>query len=211
MEREISSSTKLGIVLLALSAVIGLSFAVFMIMKTTANDGVSQQQDVTTQFEEMTINGFNDKVVKGREILSFMNTAKREEYAVLINTTKMNTDNVVSKDIDRYVHVIENKVYINLCSVIVNSDDVNNSVITERGSAVSNLDDSYFELDDGVYYTNKAFNLDSNGRIVSDYALHNLQKDSTIEYISENSNFNAHLIKDGAGVTIGICVEQINI
>ena len=39
MEKEISSGTMLGIVLIALAAVIGLGFGVFSIAKGVANEG----------------------------------------------------------------------------------------------------------------------------------------------------------------------------
>lgn len=211
MEKEISLTVVIGIVLIALAAVIVLSFSVFSIMKNTANEGVQQQQQVTTQFEDLSINSFNDTRVKGREVLSFINTAKQENYVVLINTTKMNKDNVVSKDKDCYVQIIGDKAYINYCSVLLNSKDNTESVKTLKGSPVSQMDIALFEERDGVYYTDTSFDLDSNGFIVTDYDLHNLNVDSAIEYISDNSDFDAHLVKDAAGVVIGICVEQINI
>lgn len=211
MEKEISLTVVIGIVLIALATVIVLSFSVFSIMKNTANEGVQQQQQVTMQFEDLSINSFNDTRVKGREVLSFINTVKQKNYVVLINTTKMNKDNVVSKDKDCYVQIIGDKVYINYCSVLLNSQDNTESVKTLKGSSVSQMDIALFEERDGVYYTDTSFDLDSNGFIVTDYDLHNLNVDSAIEYISDNSDFDAHLVKDAAGVVIGICVEQINI
>lgn len=211
MEKEISLTVVIGVVLIALATVIVLSFSVFSIMKNTANEGVQQQQQVTTQFEDLSINSFNDTRVKGREVLSFINTVKQKNYVVLINTTKMNKDNVVSKDKDCYVQIIGDKVYINYCSVLLNSQDNTESVKTLKGSSVSQMDIALFEEREGVYYTDTSFDLDSNGFIVTDYDLHNLNVDSAIEYISDNSDFDAHLVKDAAGVVIGICVEQINI
>lgn len=86
MEKEISLTVVIGVVLIALAAVIVLSFSVFSIMKNTANEGVQQQQQVTMQFEDLSINSFNDTRVKGREVLSFINTAKQENYVVLIKS-----------------------------------------------------------------------------------------------------------------------------
>ena len=45
MEKEISSGTMLGIVLIALAAVIGLGFGVFSIAKGVANEGTVNVQD----------------------------------------------------------------------------------------------------------------------------------------------------------------------
>ena len=45
MEKEISSGTMLGIVLIALAAVIGLGFGVFSIAKGVANEGTVGVQD----------------------------------------------------------------------------------------------------------------------------------------------------------------------
>ena len=45
MEKEISSGAMLGIVLIALAAIIGIGFGVFAIAKGVANNGVTNVQE----------------------------------------------------------------------------------------------------------------------------------------------------------------------
>ncbi len=52
MEKEISSGAMLGIVLIALAAVIGLGFGVFAIAKGTANEGTTNMQDTLNAVSE---------------------------------------------------------------------------------------------------------------------------------------------------------------
>ena len=53
MEKEISSGAMLGIVLIALAAIIGLGFGVFAIAKGTANEGVTQVQENLARFHSL--------------------------------------------------------------------------------------------------------------------------------------------------------------
>ena len=90
MEKEISSGTMLGIVLIALAAVIGLGFGVFSIAKGVANEGTVGVQDNLNTVTDSAFEDYNDKVVTGTQVKSAIQNFEGKSVAILINTTAMN-------------------------------------------------------------------------------------------------------------------------
>lgn len=89
MEKEISSGTMLGIVLIALAAVIGLGFGVFSIAKGVANEGTVGVQDNLAVVSESSFEDYNDKIVTGTQVKSAVTTFTGKSVAILINNTAM--------------------------------------------------------------------------------------------------------------------------
>lgn len=89
MEKEISSGTMLGIVLIALAAVIGLGFGVFSIAKGVANEGTVNVQDNLGTVSESSFEDYNDKIVTGTMVKSAVTTFADKPVGILINTTAM--------------------------------------------------------------------------------------------------------------------------
>ena len=99
MEKEISSGAMLGIVLIALAAVIGLGFGVFAIAKSTANEGIVGVQDSLTQVSESTFADYDQKTVTGSQVKSFITTMSGKSYAMLVGTTALQKNGVAANDI----------------------------------------------------------------------------------------------------------------
>ena len=89
MEKEISSGTMLGIVLIALAAVIGLGFGVFSIAKGVANEGTVNVQDNLATVSSSAFEDYNDKIVTGTMVKSAVQNFSGKSVAILINTTAM--------------------------------------------------------------------------------------------------------------------------
>lgn len=89
MEKEISSGTMLGIVLIALAAVIGLGFGVFSIAKGVANEGTVNVQDNLGTVSESAFEDYNDKIVTGTMVKSAVTNFAGKSVGILINTTAM--------------------------------------------------------------------------------------------------------------------------
>lgn len=86
MEKEISSGTMLGIVLIALAAVIGLGFGVFAIAKGVANEGVVNVQDNLGAVSDSAYTDYDNKIVTGTQVKAAYNSFKGKPVAILINT-----------------------------------------------------------------------------------------------------------------------------
>ena len=105
MEKEISSGTMLGIVLIALAAVIGLGFGVFSIAKGVANEGTVGVQENLGTVSESAFEDYNDKIVTGTMVKSAVQNFTGKSVAILINTTAMD------KEVKPYISHASLQVY----------------------------------------------------------------------------------------------------
>jgi len=90
LEKEISSGTMLGIVLIALAAVIGLGFGVFSIAKGVANEGVVNVQESLQAVSLSAFEDFDQKVVTGTRVRAALQTFEGKPIAILVSTRSFN-------------------------------------------------------------------------------------------------------------------------
>jgi len=86
MEKEISNGAMLGIVLIALAAIIGLGFGVFAIARGTANEGVANVQESLDVVSEAAFSDFDQRIITGTQVVSALDTFEGKPYAILIAT-----------------------------------------------------------------------------------------------------------------------------
>ena len=86
MEKEISNGAMLGIVLIALAAIIGLGFGVFAIAKGTANDGVTNVQESLGAVGASAFTDYDQKIVTGTQVISAYQSFEGKPYSVIIAT-----------------------------------------------------------------------------------------------------------------------------
>lgn len=235
MEKEISSGTMLGIVLIALAAVIGLGFGVFSIAKGVANEGTVGVQDNLNAVSDSAFEDYNDKIVTGTMVKSAVQNFTGKSVAILINT------NAMDKGVSSYAAHKSLSVW-QLASSKAGAMTPKSTSITgtdgktevkygtdggkELGTAITDdaVGKGYFvnynailntadsnktmELKDGVYVTDYAFAIDSTGKVLYDNTIGGFSRTGNCEYISPSARFTANLIKDTSGTAIGIVFEQ---
>ena len=76
----------LGIVLIALAAIIGLGFGVFAIAKGTANEGVTNVQEGLQGVSQSAYTDYDQKIVTGTQVISAYNNFEGKNVAILIMT-----------------------------------------------------------------------------------------------------------------------------
>ena len=86
MEKEISNGAMLGIVLIALAAIIGLGFGVFAIAKGTANEGVTGVQENLGAVSNSAFTDYDQKIVTGTQVMSAVQNFEGKPVAILIST-----------------------------------------------------------------------------------------------------------------------------
>ena len=234
MEKEISSGTMLGIVLIALAAVIGLGFGVFSIAKGVANEGTVGVQDNLNAVSDSAFEDYNDKIVTGTMVKSAVQNFAGKSVAILINTNAMDKGVKVYGNHNPGLHTwdlstggkfttgtgegasggysyVDNDEPTDPANLGVVTDDaigvghfVNYNAVLDGESTITK-----FELKDGVYTTDCAFLLDENtGKIVFDNTVGGFTRTGNCEYLSPSAKFTANLIKDTSGTAIGIVFEQ---
>jgi adenosylcobinamide amidohydrolase len=211
MERPTSNAVMIGVVLMALAAVIGLFWGVFTLSKTTINDGTTNVQEKIMQFEDLNWETYDDKEVLGREILSLHTTSTYDDIAILVHTVRMNDGVVISKDNDRYVQFYKGEPYVNYGAIlgVLGTDRIEdmNEYLLEKGTAVRKSEDS-LEQKAGAIYTDAVLCRDDLGYVTKDDSVTALKRDGTIEYINEKTTFDSMLIYDVSGAVVGVLFRQ---
>lgn len=219
MEKEISSGTMLGIVLIALAAVIGLGFGVFSIAKGVANEGTVNVQDNLSVVSESSFDDYNDKIVTGTMVKSAVQTFSGKSVAILINTTAMDKEVVTyNKHVSMQTVVFELDANGDATVTVGSLDggdafDANedgNNYINYNALLDFNNDACALYLQDGIYIAEGipfAVN-SSTGKVEFDYSVGGFSRTGNCEYLAPTAKFDANLIKDETGTNIGIVFTQ---
>ena len=234
MEKEISSGTMLGIVLIALAAVIGLGFGVFSIAKGVANEGTVGVQDNLNAVSDSAFEDYNDKIVTGTMVKSAVQNFAGKSVAILINTNAMDKGVKSYKEhkslsvwqlaasttgamtpVSTVTGTGENQV-VNYGSkggdavgTAIKDDTVGKGYFVNYNAILNTADkDKAMNIKDGVYVTDYAFAIDSTGKVLYDNSVGGFSRTGNCEYISPSAKFTANLIKDTSGTSIGIVFEQ---
>jgi hypothetical protein len=221
MEKEISSGAMLGIVLIALAAIIGIGFGIFAIAKSTANDGITNVQDSLATVSDSTFDDYNQKTVTGSTVKTAITNLSGKSYAILINTQAMNAGQATTtahtsvcqfNGQEAYNNSYA-KAWVNL-NALLSSDGTAGKQIGQAVAASGKMTASAittkatFTLDSGVYKSSYTFVTD-NGNVQYDTKTGSINTSGDCLQITDNTKFKANLIKDDAGVIRGVVFEQI--
>ena len=84
MEQEVSSISKLGIVLISLAVLIALGFGIFQISKSVANQGVGDVQQELDGVSTSKFSSYDQKIITGTMAITAIQSFEGESAAVLI-------------------------------------------------------------------------------------------------------------------------------
>lgn len=234
MEKEISSGTMLGIVLIALAVIIGLGFGIFSIAKGTANEGVTKVQTNLANVSSSEFQDYDQTVVTGTQVRSAYQNFEGKNVAVLIATTatidaKNNlADGAGVKDDADYAGKIvagnlanqfakqayKNKTGTAKYSDMYGSDGAEGVGLFVNYNAVLNAGDTdtnrlYF--DQGKFVAQAGFaTKDGSSNVGFNTTVKNLGKSGMMEYLSTTSRFNSYVVKDSTGSYVGVAFVQIS-
>lgn len=228
MEREISGGAMLGIVLLALAAVIGLGFGVFSIAKSIANEGTVNVQDSLATVSSQVFLDYDQKIVTGTQAIAGLKAFEGKPYAVLISTRALANGRDIAPKSDR-----PNGAYVVAAGATTGTDGDGNPIITgadtlfinynaiiadETGGAdaadiagenvVAGDAHATIGMSNGSYIIPNGLAA-SAGNIIFDNATAGLFKSGNAEFIPTSSKFQANLLKDSSGNILGIALKQI--
>lgn len=237
MEKEISSGTMLGIVLIALAAVIGLGFGVFSIAKGVANEGTVGVQDNLSAVSESSFDDYNDKIVTGTMVKSAVQNFSGKSVAILINTTAMDKCVVTYKEhTTMEVLKLTSSGFEKVQSVKYASDGsvtndggkigggekitatkadtgvhyyINYNALLDISNLTTSTTGAKIKYKDGMYSSESVpFLLDNNGKVAFDYSTGGMSRTGNCEYLNATAKFDASLLKDETGQTIGVVFTQ---
>lgn len=228
MEKEISNGAMLGIVLIALAAIIGLGFGVFSIAKSTANDGVTGVQENLGAVSNSSFTDYDQKIVTGTQVASCQQNFDGKPYAILIatqavkdNTTASGTIATTASGLDKYpaskppvAAAYTTKDMTTAMKVFKSADTTATCTLTFiEYNALLGIDTvksfAAVGFDSNCYRTVNGFKT-SAGKIDMNGVTGNLSKSGAIEFLPSGARFQSYLIKDLSGTNMGIAFEQIS-
>ncbi len=228
MEKEISSGTMLGIVLIALAAVIGLGFGVFSIAKGVANEGTVGVQDNLNTVTDSAFEDYNDKIVTGTQVKSAIQNFEGKSVAILICTTAGQKGVVTYTNHTSGVtcYKLGDKVYMNYNALLGTDSEGTAATPIVKNTSLGTLTGGTFaphssitafdnggtaaQIKDGYVTISQAFQIDANtGKVLFDNSIGGQSRSGNCEYISTSSKFEANLVKDTSGTNVGIMFTQM--
>lgn len=238
MENEVSSISKLGIVLIALAVLIALGFGIFQISKSTANDGVGDVQTELDGVNASTFTTYDQTTITGNMARSALKDFEGENIAVMIATQAFTdllpatdgTDgaeldangsgfNTAYTEADKYSTGTVPLVNLNGADSnpykFMNSegDEVEAQVIN-YGAILGTPNSSPVEMttlqfDNDCFRVSDGFATDTSGKVVFNRITGNTAKSGKTEFIPSGAKFESYLIKDKSGTIMGVIFMQV--
>lgn len=213
MEKEITASTILGVVLIALAAVVGLSFGIFSVARGIGNEGQQQVSESLNTVVELNVSEFDQKVVTGSRIKSFYEEVKGKPIALLVSNSSFNNGVRISDANFTYTQTINGVNFLNFNALLANDNvGLKESLQVQKGGKVeeSNILE-VIKKESGNMITEYGFVVNQvNGKVEINTGIGGWVIQGSGEYINENSKYNTNIIKDVSGQIVGIAFEQIN-
>jgi hypothetical protein len=205
----------LGIVLLALAAVIGLGFGVFAIAKGVANEGTVNVQDSLSTVSSQVFLDYDQKIITGTQAVSGMKNFEGKPYAVLIQTKALAGNQSIASAADHpQAYVIgdnQSRAFLNY-NAVLGADAAGSAPSTINGgtnkSGAVLSGSSQLKMENGTYQAPFGFAL-KGGEVLYDNSTAGIYKSGNAEYIPSSTKFQANVIKDGSGAYVGIVLRQL--
>ena len=232
MDQEVSRGSNLGVVLIALAAIIGLGFAIFAIAKGTANEGVTNVQEVLGAVGASAFTDYDQKIITGTQVVSAYQNFEGKPYAVIIATQatkdKSGTSTTHSfKDGAGVTSVyptsgttLEIPVANAYNGTATNAPqmDAENSAGTKiklkfvnynalLGKTGTNVFSKVY-FDANCWRAIDGFQVDS-GKVQMNNISANLSRSGMMEYVPSGARYQSYLIKDLSGTIMGVAFEQV--
>jgi len=229
MGNEAIEGSKMGSQLIMFVAIVGLALIAFLVGKNLMNTGLEQMESTVQSVNDSRFSDYNGKTVRGRAVKSAIDTFANDNVAIFVHTLAMEGQSGL--DLLQSGHVgqegWQGTPHTNGNAAIVDNGLVKGSnlwyisdlaVDTNDGGSVDKdvlfvnygaqlSTEGKFEFDGKVTF-NRDFALTKSGNVQYNADGSLITKQGTAEYIANSSSFNAQLIKNSAGETIGIIFFQ---
>lgn len=181
MGSDISELAKINMALIAITALIAISFCIMTIAKSITTQGQASLQKGVDALYESSINQYDQSVVTGALVRSTINEFSSQNYSILVGTF---LDNIL----------LDKKI--------------KKSQLANYGAVINDSLSDYIYLKDGAFITNDTFKLDSKNSIVRNNDVSATVKKGDKNYIKDSARFNSHLLKDESGQIVGVVFLQ---
>lgn len=233
MGNEAIEGSKMGSQLIMFVAIVGLALIAFLVGKNLMNTGLEQMESTVQSVNDSRFSDYNGKTVRGRAVKSAIDTFANDNVAIFVHTLAMDQE-ISSLDIEKTHPTWSRSAHTNFTDttstpgssqvwrftysedtagkqygLTVDRNDgttLNDGVIFVNYGAMLSTDGTF--TFDGKINFDRDFALTGSGNVMTNGDGSNISKHGSAEYIANSANFNAQLIKNTAGETIGILFYQ---
>jgi hypothetical protein len=229
MSSEAIEGSKMGSQIIMFVAIVGLSLIAFLVGKNLMNTGLEQMETTVQSVNDSRFSDYNGKTVRGRAVKSAIDTFANDNIAIFVHTLAMEGE--AGLELLRSGHIGQDTWQVtpwvngeawtggdgetsasnlwSLSDLAVDTNDGHgtstNVLFVNYGAQLSK--EGKFEFDGKVTFS-RDFALTKSGNVMTNADGSLLSKQGTAEYIANSASFNAQLIKNTAGETIGIIFYQ---
>lgn len=222
MDQEISKGTWVGATILAIVAILGLSFAVYGIARSLVNNSSADFVQTVDSVGNSSFNDFDGTTVSGLQVRSAIDNYEGDKICILVNTagvqqawagsTTGTIPDGAAVDFDDIVRqeAVEDKY--NLPVVMQGKGYIAYNALFDFYDAAGDQHDGVALTDskEGYLIWNGMFELHTgSSNLMFNTVKSNFKTTGCTEFISNGSNFNAKLIKDASGTVVGIMFTQV--
>lgn len=224
MDQEISKGTWVGATILAIVAILGLSFAVYGIARSLVNNSSADFVQTVDSVGNSSFNDYDGTTVSGLQVRSAIDTYEGDKICILVNTAGVQQAWAGSTTAN-----ITNSSAISFATdVIIRQEAVDTKydlpvVMQGKGYIAYNALFDFYDASgnpisgvaltdskEGYLVWNGMFELhEDSSNLMFNTIKTNFKTTGCTEYIANGSNFNAKLIKDASGTVVGIMFTQV--
>lgn len=219
MDQEISKGTWVGATILAIVAILGLSFAVYGIARSLVNNSSADFVQTVDSVGNSSFNDFDGTTVSGLQVRAAIDNYEGDKIAILVNTAGVQQAWAGST-----TGVIANNTNVSFASdKIIRQEEVpmdyNQAIVMQgKGYIVYNALFDYTsgggatltDSNEGYLIWNGMFKLHTDSsNLMFNTVKAKYKTTGCTEFVANGSNFNAKLIKDASGTVVGIMFTQV--
>ena len=218
MDQEISKGTWVGATILAIVAILGLSFAVYGIARSLVNNSSADFVQTVDSVGNSSFNDYDGTTVSGLQVRAAIDNYEGDKIAILVNTAGVQqawagsttgtiADNApVSFAADKIVRQEEVPMDYNQAIVMQGKGYIVYNALFDYTASGTTLKDS----NEGYLIWNGMFKLHTDSsNLMFNTVKANYKTTGCTEFVANGSNFNAKLIKDASGTVVGIMFTQV--
>ena len=211
MDQEISKGTWVGATILAIVAILGLSFAVYGIARSLVNNSSSDFVNTVDSVGNSSFNDYDGTTVSGLQVRSAIDNYEGDKIAILVNTAGVQTaltgsvNGTATSPVDftKLVRHENVEAAYNVAYVDGNGRAyVMYNALFDSGS-ITDSKEGYLVFS-GTFKLHGA-----TSNLMFNSIKTNFKTTGCSEFIANGTNFNAKLIKDSSGTVIGIMFTQV--
>lgn len=215
MDQEISKGTWVGATLLAIVAILGLSFAVYGIARSLVNNSSADFVSTVDEVGSSSFTDFDGTTVSGLQVRAAIDTFEGQKVAILVNTAAVQqaiaggTNQQFTGAAIDFTDLARAEIIDNQYNQAIIKDGIvyiAYNAMLDYGSSGTSLTDSK----EGHWIWNGPFKLrDGTSNLLFNTTKINYKTTGCSEFIANGSNFTSRLIKDASGTEVGIVFTQV--